>query len=77
MWLERVLKEAEATAVSHEPNLHFRLFFLKKSFRLVSASFWDLRFSFCIGVSGLIALRSGLRDCLMLMCAWVFIKGCT
>lgn len=39
MWLEGVLKEAEATAVPHELNLHFRLFFFFKSFRLVDPSF--------------------------------------
>lgn len=46
------------------------------SFRLEFASCWDLHLSVCVEVSTLIALSSGLGECLMLVCAWMLIKEC-
>lgn len=77
MWLERVLKEAEASIFLYEQSLYV---WLKKNLfklRLGFISCWDLDPSICTGVSARIVLRSGLGECLMLLCAWVFIKGCT
>lgn len=76
--LDEVLQGSAFSTILHILQLHLCLFSeTSSSSGPKSASCWDLPHPICTGVSALIALRSGLGECLMLICAWMFMKGCS